>query len=235
MPKHILVVEDETSIREMTKVALEREGYRVSGVENTDSAMKLLASEPVDLAIVDWMLPGRSGIELIRILRKDDLTRRMPIIMLTAKSDEQDISTGLDAGADDYISKPFSPRELNARIRAQLRRNADYDGQSIIEKGPIKLDTDSMRLHVGNEPISLGHTEFKLLQFMMSNAERVYSRNQLLDHVWGRSAEIEERTVDVHILRLRKCLKPGGADSYIQTVRGAGYRFSEQTVASGDG
>lgn len=234
VPKHILVVEDETSIREMTKIALQREGYRVSEAEDTKTAVLVLESDPADLALVDWMLPDRSGVELIRALRKDELTRRMPIIMLTAKTDEQDVSTGLDAGADDYVSKPFSPRELNARIRAQLRRSDDFGALSIIQRGPIILDTTTMRLSVDNNPVSLAHTEFKLLEFLLANAERVYSRAQLLDHVWGRTADIEERTVDVHILRLRKSLKPYKADRFIDTVRGAGYRFTEQLEPSPD-
>jgi len=229
VPKHILLVEDEPSIREMTKIALEREGHRVSEAADSRAALELLAHDPIDLALVDWMLPGRSGIELIRILRKDDVTRQLPIIMLSAKSDEHDISTGLDAGADDYVSKPFSPRELNARIRAQLRRNADFGNKTVIKKGPITLDTAAIRLSVSGKPVSLAHAEFKLLQFLMENADRVYTRAQLLDHVWGRSAVIEERTVDVHVLRLRKSLKPFDVDNFIETVRGAGYRFSRVT------
>lgn len=226
MTKHILLVEDEPAIREMTKIALEREGHRVSGVEDAQSAIQLMETDPVDITLVDWMLPGRSGIELVRSIRKDKLTRHLPIIMLTAKSDDHDITTGLDAGADDYVTKPFSPRELNSRIRALLRRSADFGDVSVIEHGPVKLDMAAMQLIVNEQHIALGHTEFKLLQFLMKNAGRVYSRTQLLDHVWGRGTFIEERTVDVHILRLRKSLKLYTSDQLIETIRGAGYRFT---------
>lgn len=226
MAQHILVVEDEPAISEMIQIALQKADYRVTVAERVADAKVVLADDPVDLLLIDWMLPGASGIELVRHLRQEELTRHLPAIMLTAKSDENDISAGLDAGADDYVVKPFSPRELNSRIKALLRRSSAFAGD-VVKCGTLVCDSASHRVTAGDTEIDLGHTEFKLLQFLMNNPDRVYSRAQLLDNVWGQGTFIEERTVDVHILRLRKALKPSGLADLIQTVRGAGYRLSE--------
>lgn len=226
MSTHVLVVEDEPAIAEMIEISLRRNGYRSSLAGNVADAREIVNTGPVDLALVDWMLPGASGIEFVRYLRDDEATRSLPIIMLTAKSDEQDITAGLDAGADDYISKPFSPNELNSRIKALLRRSHSMS-HAVLEVNGLRCDTTAYRLFVDDKEIDMGTTEFKLLQFLMRNPDRVYTRAQLLDNVWGRSTFIEERTVDVHILRLRKILKQHNQDSLIQTVRGAGYRLSE--------
>jgi len=222
----ILAVEDEPAIRDMIRFALERDGYTFLGVETAQEAREYLADQSIDLALIDWMLPGGSGIELVRGMRKDDVHRSLPIIMLTARTDEHDISAGLDAGADDYVTKPFSPRELNSRIKALLRRSNDYSSDHLLRCDKLELNTASHRVTADDKPIELGHTEFKLLQFLMKNPDRVFSRAQLLDHVWGRGTFIEERTIDVHILRLRKSLKASKTDELIQTVRGAGYRLS---------
>ena len=226
MPAHILTVEDETAIRDMVKFALERHGHTVHHSGTVSDARQLMASQRMDLAIVDWMLPGGSGLEFVRSLRKDPLYLNLPVIMLTARTEEHDITAGLDAGADDYVTKPFSPRELHSRIKALLRRSHDFNGDSALVHGPLSLDIAAHRLTADGEEVALGHTEFKLLSFLMKNPDRVYSRTQLLDHVWGPGTFIEERTVDVHILRLRKSLKPFDADGKLDTVRGAGYRFT---------
>jgi len=225
MPAHILVIEDETAIRDMITTALRNDGYVAHGVGCVPDARTSLAEETIHLAIVDWMLPGGSGLELIRSLRKHELYANLPIIMLTARTEESDITAGLDAGADDYVTKPFSPRELRSRIKALLRRSQDFSADARITIGPLVLDVAAHRLSAGDQEVSLGHTEFKLMSFLMSNPDRVYSRGQLLDRVWGASTFIEERTVDVHILRLRKNLRPFGAHHMIDTVRGAGYRL----------
>lgn len=226
----ILAIEDEESIRDMLTYSLERDGHQVIAVPNVTSAKKVLASSPIDLAIVDWMLPGGSGLEFVRAVRGKETTRALPVIMLTARTDEDDIAAGLDAGADDYVTKPFSPKELNSRIKALLRRSRDHlDSNSTLQVGPLQLNTQTHRAQCESLDIELGHTEFKLLRFFMENPERVFSRDQLLDHVWGHGTFIEERTVDVHILRLRKILKPAKADKMLQTVRGAGYRLSGKT------
>jgi len=226
MPAHILSVEDEPAIRDMIRVSLERHGLSVHGVSTTAQARTLMAGQPIDLAVVDWMLPSGSGLEFVRAIRKDPLYTSLPVIMLTARTEEHDITAGLDAGADDYITKPFSPRELHSRIKALLRRSQDFKSDSEITRGPLLLDASAHRLLAGGIEVPLGHTEFKLLSFLMKNPDRVYSRSQLLDHVWGPGTFIEERTVDVHILRLRKSLKPFAADHLLATVRGAGYRLS---------
>jgi two-component system phosphate regulon response regulator PhoB len=226
MPAHILTVEDEAAIRDMVTFALERHGYTVHNACTVSEARQLMASQNMDLAIVDWMLPGGSGLEFVRALRKDQLHAGLPVIMLTARTEEHDITAGLDAGADDYVTKPFSPRELHSRIKALLRRSQDFREDVALTRGPLSLDVAAHRLSANGEEIALGHTEFKLLSFLMKNPDRVYSRTQLLDHVWGPGTFIEERTVDVHILRLRKSLKPYGADTMLDTVRGAGYRFT---------
>lgn len=226
MPADILVVEDEIAIRDMLQQALEKLGHTVHAAGNTAEARKLLAGNQMHMAIVDWMLPGGSGLELVRSLRKVDVYRHLPIIMLTARTEEHDITAGLDAGADDYITKPFSPRELNSRIKALLRRSQDFHTDAIVTVGPLELNAAAHRVCVNGQEIPLGHTEFKLISFLMNNKDRVYSRAQLLDHVWGTGTFIEERTVDVHILRLRKNLKPFAADSLLETVRGAGYKLT---------
>ena len=226
MQAHILNVEDEQSIRDMVRYALERHGHTVHSAATAGEARKLMADQKMDLAIIDWMLPGGSGIELVKAMRKDELHANLPIIMLTARTDEHDITTGLDAGADDYVTKPFSPRELQSRIKALLRRSNALQGDSELQRGILSLNLGAHRITAADQEIELGHTEFKLLAFFMEHPDRVYSRAQLLDHVWGPGTFIEERTVDVHILRLRKSLKPHGADGMLETVRGAGYRFS---------
>ncbi|MEO8856391.1 MAG: phosphate regulon transcriptional regulator PhoB, partial [Burkholderiaceae bacterium] len=191
-------------------------------------AQLAIAEAVPDLILLDWMLPGISGMDLARRLRKDDLTRELPIIMLTARGEEADRVAGLDAGVDDYVVKPFSTRELVARIKAVLRRSQGEDSSGLIELGGLRLDGLAHRVFVGDEQVQLGPTEYRLLHFFMAHAERVYSRAQLLDHVWGGSVYVEERTVDVHIRRLRKALEAWSLDSLIQTVRGTGYRFSAQ-------
>lgn len=227
MATSVLIIEDERAIREMIRFALEREGHDVLEAEDARNAAEVLASERPDLMVVDWMLPDVSGIELIRRFRRDDVLRDVPVIMLTARGEESDKVKGLESGADDYMTKPVAIRELNARIKALLRRSRDFREEEVLQQGPLRLDLASHQLYVENAPVHLGQTEYKLLQFFMTHAGRVYSRAQLLDFVWGRNVYVEERTVDVHILRLRKALKPSGLESMIQTVRGAGYRFVE--------
>jgi two-component system phosphate regulon response regulator PhoB len=224
----ILVVEDEPAIREMVVMALERAGYEMLQAASAEEAERVLANGLPALILLDWMLPGMSGIELARRLRRDDYTRDIPIIMLTARSEEDDRIRGLEVGADDYIAKPFSTRELQARIKAVLRRSLPHDDEGVLAVDSLRVDTSSHRVTAGEQALDMGPTEFRLLHFFMSHPERVYSRSQLLDMVWGRGAYVEERTVDVHIRRLRKALEPSGHDNLIQTVRGAGYRFSQQ-------
>jgi len=224
----ILIVEDEPAIREMVAMALERADFSVVQAGSAGEAERRLADGLPDLIVLDWMMPGVSGIELARRLRRDDYTKQVPIIMLTARGEEDDRVRGLDAGADDYLTKPFSPRELIARIRAVMRRTAPAGEDGVLEVGSLRLDMKSHRVTAGDLPVEMGPTEFKLLHFFMSHPERVYSRGQLLDMVWGRGAYVEERTIDVHIRRLRKALEPSAHDSYVQTVRGTGYRFSQQ-------
>ncbi len=225
MSANILIVEDEAPIRDMISLSLEKEGYLPHGADCVSVARERLGDISINLAIVDWMLPGGSGLEFVRSLRKDELYANLPVIMLTARTDESDITAGLDAGADDYVTKPFSPRELHSRIKALLRRSQDFNSDTKITIGSLVLDPAAHRLTADGREIPLGHTEFKLISFLMNNPDRVYSRSQLLDHVWGTGTFIEERTVDVHILRLRKSLKPFNADTSIDTVRGAGYRL----------
>ena len=224
----ILIVEDEPAIREMVAMALERSGYQILQAATAEEAERVIANGLPTLILLDWMLPGMSGIELARRLRRDDYTRDTPIIMLTARSEEDDRIRGLEVGADDYIAKPFSTRELQARIKAVLRRSQPHDEEGILSADSLKVDTASHRVTALDRAVDMGPTEFRLLHFFMSHPERVYSRSQLLDMVWGRGAYVEERTVDVHIRRLRKALEPSGHDALIQTVRGAGYRFSQQ-------
>lgn len=227
--KQVLIVEDERPIREMIAFGLRRAGFEVREAEDCRSARLQLAERRPDLLLVDWMLPDMSGLELTRALKRDRDTRELPIILLTARAEESDKVAGLECGADDYITKPFSPRELVARINAVLRRVAGGDGEERIEFDGLVLDQASHRVTVGERTVPLGPTEYRMLEFFMTHPERVYSREQLLDRIWGGSVYIEERTIDVHIRRLRKALEEFGYDRFIQTVRGAGYRFSART------
>jgi len=226
MAATILVVEDEPAIQELIAYNLKQAGHQPLRADNAEQAMNLVQNALPDLVLLDWMLPGQSGIDFARRLRTDKRTRTVPIIMLTARSDEQDKLMGLDTGADDYITKPFSPRELNARIKALLRRRAPEMTDDVVQLGGLKLDPASHRISGNGEPVVLGPTEFRLLHFLMTHPERVHSRTQLLDQVWGDHVFVEERTVDVHIRRLRKALEPTELDRLVQTVRGTGYRFS---------
>jgi two-component system phosphate regulon response regulator PhoB len=226
MAATILVVEDEPAIQELIAYNLKQAGHQPLRADNAEQASNLVANALPDLVLLDWMLPGLSGIEFARRLRADKRTRAIPIIMLTARSDEQDKLQGLETGADDYITKPFSPRELNARIKAVLRRRAPEMTDDVVQMGGLKLDPASHRVTGNGKPVDLGPTEFRLLHFLMTHAERVHSRTQLLDQVWGDHVFVEERTVDVHIRRLRKALEPTELDDLVQTVRGTGYRFS---------
>lgn len=226
--KTILLIEDEAAIREMTAMALERAGYEVREAEDASQAERVLSDGVPDLILLDWMLPGSSGIEVARRLRRDDYTREVPIIMLTARSEEDDRIRGLESGADDYVTKPFSPRELIARIKAVMRRSSPDQDEGVLEAKGLLLDSNSHRVTANGAVLDMGPTEFRLLQFFMAHPERVYSRTQLLDMVWSRGSFVEERTVDVHIRRLRKALASEGFDNFVQTVRGAGYRFSTQ-------
>jgi two-component system phosphate regulon response regulator PhoB len=221
----ILIVEDETPIREMIAFHLTRAGYETLQARDCREARRLLADERPDVALIDWMLPDMSGLELTRMLKRDNENDDLAIIMLTARADEQDKVIGLEGGADDYVTKPFSPRELVARIKAVLRRVKTSDGH-VTSAGMIELDSAAHRVSANGSAIQLGPTEYRLLKFLMTHANRVYSRTQLLDHVWGANVYVEERTVDVHVRRLRKALTPHACEEYIQTVRGAGYRFS---------
>ena len=226
MRKHrILIVEDEQAIRDMVVFALNNDGYDLSEAENGHHANISINHQKPDLILMDWMLPDVSGVELVRRLKRDEVTRDIPIIMLTAKTQEHDKVQGLDAGADDYITKPFSVKELSARIRAMLRRIDNNHQDNKILYGDLTLDLDAHQLLINQQIVQIGPTEFRLLEFFMTHLDKVYSRAQLLDFVWGRSKYVEERTVDVHILRLRKLLKPYGCDTMVQTVRGYGYRF----------
>ena len=228
MAKHILIVEDEAAIRDMVGFSLERAGFSWAGVEDAAQAREQISRHRPDLLVLDWMLPGISGIEFAKSLRRDDVNRDIPVIMLTARSTEDDMVTGLNAGADDFISKPFSPRELVARVNAVLRRSDAPSENAVLSVDGLQLDLDSHIVSVKDEPINIGPTEFRLLRFFMQHPNRVYSRGQLLDHVWGTTVYIEERTVDVHIRRLRKLLSDYQYDELIQTVRGAGYRFGSK-------
>ena len=223
---HILIVEDEQPIREMVAFALANAGYDVQEAADARQAQIRISERLPDLMLLDWMLPGISGIDYARRLKKDDLTRDLPIIMLTARAEEEDTVQGLESGADDYMTKPFSPRELVARIRAVLRRGGPAGEDEILRANGLSLDLASHRVSTGDTLLEMGPTEYRLLEFFMAHPERVYSRGQLLDRVWGSNVYVEERTVDVHIRRLRKALEPHGFDALVQTVRGAGYRFS---------
>ncbi len=227
----VLLVEDEAPVRELLSTTLAAEGFQVDEAEDAESAEQLLGGSLPSLILLDWMLPRMSGLEFTRRLKKDDLFREIPIIMLTARGEEDYKIAGLEAGVDDYVTKPFSTRELLARMRAVLRRSGS-DGEDLLEApGDLKMDLGRHCVTAGAVNVSMGPTEFRLLHFFMTHPERVYSRDQLLDRVWGRSTYIEERTVDVHIRRLRKALEDTGHDRLIQTVRGVGYRFSPQLTA----
>ncbi len=225
IPK-ILIIDDETAIRDMVTFALERQAFEVQSAEDCHSALISLAEIRPDLILLDWMLPDMSGVDLARRLRKEDNYREIPIIMLTARGEDEDKIRGLESGADDYMTKPFSPGELIARIKAVLRRTGPVHGDELLKEGGLEIDLQSHRVTANGEPVELGPTEFRLLQFFMSHTERVYSRSQVLDQVWGNNVYIGDRTVDVHIRRLRKALEPSGLERHIQTVRGSGYRFS---------
>ena len=226
MAATILVVEDEPAIQELITYNLQLAGHRVVCAETGEQAFSLIKHELPDLILLDWMLPGASGVDVARRLRAGERTKLVPIIMLTTRTDERDKLLGLETGADDYITKPFSPRELIARIKAVLRRRAPQMTDDMVSMGELRLDPVSRRVTGGGKPIELGPTEFRLLHFLMTHPGRVHSRAQFLDQIWGDHVFVEERTVDVHIRRLRKALEESGLDDMIQTVRGAGYRMS---------
>ena len=225
MAPYILIVEDEPDIRELLNFTISRSGHSVIEAETAEDALTILDRGTPELIIIDWMLPGMDGIDLAKKLRADELTKELPIIMLTARGEESDKLRSFEAGIDDYVTKPFSPKELMARIKALLRRTGAPDDQSLSVAG-IRLDLASHRLFINEEKVTIGPTEFKLLELFMRNPNRAFNRAQLLDRVWGRSVYVEERTVDVHVLRLRKILKPSGRDHIIETVRGLGYRLA---------
>jgi len=222
----ILVVEDEPQVQELVAVNLEHAGHRVRRAATAGEAETSIREELPDVLILDWMLPDESGLSLTRRLRENERTRALPILMLTARAMEQDKISGLEAGADDYLTKPFSPKELAARIKAVLRRRAPQLADDVIEIDGLRIDPAARRVTAVGKPVELAPTEFRLLHFLMTHPERIYSRAQVLDFVWGDHVFIEERTVDVHIRRLRKALEPGGLQEMVQTVRGSGYRFS---------
>ncbi|MFZ2168643.1 MAG: phosphate regulon transcriptional regulator PhoB [Methylococcaceae bacterium] len=223
---NILVVEDEDAIRGMLLMVLEQAGFVPIAAADAEEAQKALDETLPDLILLDWMLPGISGVEWARRLKREPVYCELPIILLTARGEEEDTVKGLEIGADDYITKPFSPKELVARIRAVLRRSGKIQGQAQIVLGDLVLDTEQHRLSISNKQLEVSPTEFRLMQFFMTHPDKVYSRTQLLDQVWGRSVYIEERTIDVHIRRLRKILGEYGREDLVQTVRGFGYRFS---------
>ena len=228
--KQILVVEDERPIREMIAFGLRRAGFEVREAADARSGRAEVANKLPDLLLVDWMLPDTSGLEFTRALKRDRETRALPVIMLTARAEEGDKVAGLEGGADDYITKPFSPRELLARINAVLRRALPAEGSERIDVEGLVLDQSSQRVSAGERTVALGPTEYRMLAFFMAHPERVYTREQLLDRVWGGNVYVEERTIDVHIRRLRKALEEFGYDRLIQTVRGSGYRFSSRPL-----
>ncbi len=223
---NVLVVEDEDAIRGMLMMILEQSGFAPIAAADAEDAQKALDDNLPDLILLDWMLPGISGVEWARRLKKEPVYRDIPIILLTARGEEEDKVRGLEIGADDYMTKPFSPKELVARIRAVLRRSGKIQGQAQIILGDLILDTEQHRLSIGDKQLEVSPTEFRLMHFFMTHPDKVYSRTQLLDQVWGRSVYIEERTIDVHIRRLRKILEEYGREDLVQTVRGFGYRFS---------
>ncbi|MBO0503675.1 phosphate regulon transcriptional regulator PhoB [Aeromonas veronii] len=226
MAKRILVVEDEAPIREMLCFVLEQKGYETIEAEDYADGLAKVREPYPELIVLDWMMPGGSGIQFIKQLKQDEVTRQIPVVMLTARGEEEGKVRGLEAGADDYITKPFSPKELTARLHAVMRRVSPTSVDEVIEVQGLKLDPVSHRVSAEEKALDMGPTEFKLLHFFMTHPERVYSREQLLNNVWGTNVYVEDRTVDVHIRRLRKAIEETGHDRLIQTVRGAGYRFS---------
>ena len=225
MATSVLIVEDEPEIREMLNFSLTRAGFTVIEAATGEMALQRLDTDLPDILIVDWMLPGMSGVELAKRIRRDELTSALPLLMLTARSEETDVLKSFESGIDDYMSKPFSPKELVARIKALLRRSGAPEND-VLEASGIRIDLVSHRLTLEGKNINIGPTEYRLLELLMRNPDRVFERDQLLDRVWGRSSYIETRTVDVHVLRLRKVLKPFGLDGTVQTVRSVGYRFT---------
>jgi two-component system phosphate regulon response regulator PhoB len=221
-----MIVDDEPAIRDMVAFALRKADYLPVHAGDGREAADAIAERVPDLILLDWMLPGSSGLELARRWRREDLTRDIPIIMLTARGEENDRVSGLESGIDDYVVKPFSARELLARIKAVLRRSREDDDDGSVTVGGLRIDGAAHRVFAGDEPLQVGPTEYRLLHFFMTHADRVYTRAQLLDHVWGGNVYVEERTVDVHIRRLRKALEPAKLEEMVQTVRGSGYRFS---------
>jgi two-component system phosphate regulon response regulator PhoB len=221
-----LIVEDEPAILELLGIHLRDAGYAVQEAADAEQATALVRDRLPDLVLLDWMLPGQSGLAFAKQLRADPRTRELPIIMVTAKSEEADKIAGLEAWVDDYVTKPFSPRELKARIKSVMRRRAPHAAQEVLAAGRLKLDPIAHRVAVADDEIEVGPTEFRLLQFLLAHPERVYSRTQLLDQVWGDHVYIEERTVDVHVRRLRLALHPHGYDGIVETVRGSGYRLA---------
>jgi len=226
MPANILIIEDEPAIQELLTLNITQAGHNPIRALSVEQAQQLMRETMPDLILLDWMLPGMSGIEFARRLKSDEYSKSIPIIMLTARGEEIDKIRGLDVGADDYVTKPFSPRELNARIKAVLRRRAPQMTDDPIESGTLRLDPVTHRVTGNGIQLDLGPTEFRLLHYLMSNPERVHSRSQVLDRVWGDRVFVEDRTVDVHIRRLRQALAASGHEEMIQTVRGVGYRFS---------
>ena len=234
MAATILVVEDEPAIQELISYSLRQAKHTVSSTKNAEEAMKIINEALPDLVLLDWMLPGMSGADFARMLRRAARTKDIPIIMLTARADESDKVSGLESGADDYITKPFSPRELLARIKAVLRRRAPEAADDVVEIGGLRLDSATHRVTANETEVVLGPTEFRLLHYLMTHSERVHSRSQLLDQVWGDHVFVEDRTVDVHIRRLRKALENVDKDGLVQTVRGSGYRLSAgQAMSTG--
>ncbi|TQV74613.1 phosphate regulon transcriptional regulatory protein PhoB [Aliikangiella marina] len=231
MAKKILLVEDEQPIREMLRYALERESFEIEEADNAASAREKLTKKRPDLLIVDWMMPGETGVDFIKRIRKDEVLQDLPVIMLTARVEESDKVKGLDCGADDYVTKPVGIKELVARVKALLRRTSQADEDDVLESEGLKLNLATNQLDIEGDDVHIGQTEFSLLRFFIEHKNRVYSRTQLLDFVWGQAVYIEERTVDVHVLRLRKILKPFGKDKLIKTVRGMGYMFSQKKPA----
>ncbi|WP_404342837.1 phosphate regulon transcriptional regulator PhoB [Pseudoalteromonas mariniglutinosa] len=228
MSRKVLVVDDEAPIREMLVFVLEQNGFQAIEAEDYDSAIAAMVEPYPDMVLLDWMLPGGSGIQIAKKFKQNEHTRQIPIIMLTARGEEEDKVRGLEVGADDYVTKPFSPKELMARIKAVIRRVSPTSLEEAIEVHGLRLDPISHRVTSEGSELDMGPTEFRLLHFFMTHPERVYSREQLLDHVWGTNVYVEDRTVDVHIRRLRKAIAPLGHDRLVQTVRGAGYRFSSK-------
>ncbi len=222
----ILVIDDEQAILDMVATSLEAAGYRCLQADNARDGHALVFDEHPDLVLLDWMMPATSGLELLRRLKRDELTSKLPVIMLTAKTEEDNLVQGLEAGADDYITKPFSPREVAARIKAVLRRKKPDLPEEVITVDKLVFDPISHHVAIDGKTVNMGPTEFRLLGFFLGHQDRVYSRDQILDHVWGGNVYMDERTVDVHIRRLRKALAIDDHDLLVQTVRGAGYRFS---------